>query len=52
MVAKRHPMTIQILVLTLPEADRLPSRYEAALPITLAARPFYFLLFFFLLSIA
>ena len=22
----------QILVLTLPEADRLPSRYEAALP--------------------
>jgi hypothetical protein len=32
-------MTIQVLVLTLPEADRLPSRYEAALPPTLAARP-------------
>ena len=35
-------MAIQILVLTLPGTDRLPSRYEAALPITLAARPFLF----------
>jgi hypothetical protein len=33
-------MAIQVLVLTLPEADRLPSRYEAVLPLTLAARPF------------
>jgi hypothetical protein len=34
-------MANQVLVLTLPEADRLPSRYEAALPLTLAARPFF-----------
>jgi len=30
-----HP----ILVLTLPGAERLPSRYKAALPLRLAARP-------------
>ena len=34
-------MAIQVLVLTLPETERLPSRDEAALPLTLAARPFF-----------
>src|SRR6476619_6381100 len=36
-------MAIQILVLTLPGTERLPSRYKAALPLRLAARPFLFL---------
>ena len=36
---KRQRTATQVLVLTLPEPDRLPSRYEAALPLTLAARP-------------
>jgi uncharacterized protein (DUF433 family) len=34
----------EVPFLTLPIVDRLPSRYEAVLPLTLAARPFLSLL--------